>query len=82
VVTLSQLYAEYRARAKKLKESVDRGFRDCIPAERACLAEIEHELVTKLLSVDVGDQLMATAGDLELGALSTGLSLAHSRSYT
>lgn len=70
MATLSQLYAELRIREKRLLEAESRGWRDCVPGERASVAEFRHELVEKLLDPDNSERLIAAIGDVDMGAVS------------
>lgn len=78
MVTVSQLYAELRAREKKLTEAVSAGWRDAIPSAQECVAEMRHEVVEKLLSPDNAQRIIMVGGELDMGPLGTGLSLAYS----
>ncbi|MBD2745980.1 hypothetical protein IC232_04625 [Microvirga sp. BT688] len=74
--TLREYFAEMEARRKRLQEAHDRGWSDCIEGEQRTVDEFEHVLMNALTKN--GTELVEAAGDVNLGALPIGISLAYS----
>jgi hypothetical protein len=72
--TLREYIAEVDARRTRLREAEDRSWRDCIPSEKETVAEFEHVLMNAI--GNNYDCLVEIAGDLDLGPLPPGVSLA------
>ena len=75
--SLREYFAEMEARRKRLQEAQDRRWSDCIEGEQRTVAEFEHVLMDALMKN--GTELVEAAGDVDLGALPIGISLAYSR---
>ncbi len=75
--TLREYFAELDARRKRLQQAEDCGWRDSIPSERETVAEFEHVLMNAIGNNH--GRLVEIAGDLDLGPLPLGISLAYSR---
>lgn len=80
MATLTELFAELRAREKRLATSESGGWRDCLPSDRENVREMRDALVDKLLDPANEERLLALAGNLDLGPLRHGVSIAFSRS--
>ena len=74
--SLREYFAEMEARRKRLQEVQDRRWSDCIEGEQRTVAEFEHVLMGAMLKN--GNDLVEAAGDVDLGALPIGISLAYS----
>ena len=78
MATLSQCYLELRARRARLLEAETNGWRDCARSERNTVAEFEDAFMRMVMDTVTADRLMQQAGEVELGPLPWGVSLAYS----
>ena len=78
--TLTELFAELRARERRLQTSVTGGWSDSIPSDRSSVAQMREAVIDKLLDPANSERLLAVAGDIDLGPLRHGVSLVFSES--
>jgi hypothetical protein len=74
--TLREVFAELYARQARLDNDIREGFGSCIPGSRDCVNEMRWTIGHMLLRNM--DALIVAAGDLDLGDLPAGVSLAYS----
>ena len=79
MATLAECFKELQARRARLYEARSYGWRDVIHAEAETVSEFES-VFQKMLTGRM-DEIIELAGEVDLGELPTGVSLAFSEEY-